>query len=262
MKMKGVLKMGNIAKYRKRKVALLTAAVVASAWMPTAWALPSGETNIQNLVINKNGEKMEVVLRDGNTRGAVDWQSFSIGKNEKVNFSGPDAYKWMVLNRVIGNTASEIYGSLTSGANGTIFLVNPNGILFGENSYVDVGSLVASTMDIKQADFMNMQKNTFVFDETGTNKAVTISKGADITARDGYVAIFAHEIEINNAGTITAPEVAMAGGKSVELSYDDKINLVVNVSNDSKKATVDTKNNYVLMTAKDANNIIGDSIKF
>ncbi len=44
--------MGNIAKYRKRKVALLTAAVVASAWMPTAWALPSGAENVKNLTIS------------------------------------------------------------------------------------------------------------------------------------------------------------------------------------------------------------------
>ncbi|SEH27182.1 filamentous hemagglutinin N-terminal domain-containing protein, partial [Selenomonas sp. KH1T6] len=258
--------MGDIAKYRKRKVALLTAAVVASAWTPTAWALPQNPGNVENLdmTIDEknlpengkiNGKDLEITLKEGFTRGAVDWKSFDIASGEKVNFNGPEALRWMVLNRVTGTESSDIYGSLTSGANGTIFLVNPNGILFGKGAQVDVGSLVASTMDIEPDDFIN---NTFLFNETGKNKAVTIKKGADITARDGYVAIFAHEI--NNAGTITAPEVAMAAGKSIELSYDDKINLVVNVSNDSKKATVDTKNNYVLMTAEDASNIIGDSI--
>ena len=80
----------------------------------------------------------------------------SISAEESVHFSGPKALKWMVPNRVTGGNASEIYGSRTSGVNGTIFLVNPNGILFGENSYVDVGSLVASTMDIEQDDFLNM----------------------------------------------------------------------------------------------------------
>ena len=50
----------------------------------------------------------------------------------------------MALNRVIGNSASQILGQLN--ANGQIFLVNTNGILFGPNSQVNVGALAASTL--------------------------------------------------------------------------------------------------------------------
>jgi filamentous hemagglutinin family protein len=48
-----------------------------------------------------------------------------------------------VLNRVIGQDPSSLLGRLQS--NGRVFLINPNGIVFGTGSRMDVGGLVAST---------------------------------------------------------------------------------------------------------------------
>jgi filamentous hemagglutinin family protein len=48
-----------------------------------------------------------------------------------------------VLNRVIGQDPSSLLGRLQS--NGRVCLINPNGIVFGTGSRMDVGGLVAST---------------------------------------------------------------------------------------------------------------------
>ncbi|MXD18262.1 filamentous hemagglutinin N-terminal domain-containing protein, partial [Escherichia coli] len=80
------------------------------------------------------------------------YDSFSIGKKEKVRFVQPSASS-VALNRVRGKKVSEILGRLES--NGRIFLVNPNGVFFGPSSQVNVGSIVVSTLDLASKDFLN-----------------------------------------------------------------------------------------------------------
>ena len=82
---------------------------------------------------------------------ALNWQSFSIGAGETVLFVQPGANA-VALNRVIGPDPSTLLGNLSS--NGQVFLVNPNGILFGQGASVNVGGLVASTLNITDSDFM------------------------------------------------------------------------------------------------------------
>ena len=78
-------------------------------------------------------------------KAIVDWQSFSIGASESLRILQPGQLS-VLLNRVTGGDPSLILGSLT--ANGQVFLINPGGILFGPNSSVNVGGLVASTLNI------------------------------------------------------------------------------------------------------------------
>ena len=87
-----------------------------------------------------------------NTPGAViNWQSFSIGASEITKFQQQSASS-AVLNRVVGADPSSILGQLQS--NGKVFLINPNGIVFGQGARIDVGGLVASTANITTADFV------------------------------------------------------------------------------------------------------------
>jgi filamentous hemagglutinin family protein len=85
----------------------------------------------------------------GTNRALVEWESFSIGSSAKVIFTQPNAQS-ILINRVTGNAngipASEIYGGIS--ANGRVFLVNPTGIVFGPTTQVNVGSLVATTLDL------------------------------------------------------------------------------------------------------------------
>jgi len=61
-------------------------------------------------------------------RVIINWQGFSIDVNELVKFIQPGSSA-VALNRVVGVDPSSILGQLV--ANGNIFLVNPNGIVFG-----------------------------------------------------------------------------------------------------------------------------------
>jgi filamentous hemagglutinin family protein len=76
---------------------------------------------------------------------------FSIGADELTRFIQQSS-RSSVLNRVVGQDPSLMLGRLQS--NGRVFLINPNGIAFGAGSRVDVGGLVASTLDIGNDDFL------------------------------------------------------------------------------------------------------------
>ncbi len=76
-------------------------------------------------------------------RLAIDWRSFNLANGEHVQFIQPSADA-VALNRILDANPSTILGSLS--ANGRIFLLNPNGILFGASARLDVGGLVAAGM--------------------------------------------------------------------------------------------------------------------
>ena len=145
------------AKPQQRQRLKLHALAVAAAFSSTViapWALanPSGPQVVAGQAsVNAAGANLTVT----NSAGAVlNWQSFSIGAKETTKFVQPNAQS-AVLNRVVGiNGAvdpSVIAGQLQS--NGKVFLINPQGIVFGAGSKVDVGGLVASTRDISNQDF-------------------------------------------------------------------------------------------------------------
>ena len=82
----------------------------------------------------------------------INWQSFSIAPGELTRFVQQNASS-SVLNRITGQNPSQILGALQS--NGKVFLINPNGIVFGANSRVDVNGLVASSLNLTDADFLS-----------------------------------------------------------------------------------------------------------
>lgn len=95
----------------------------------------------------------------------ANWDSFSVAAGEQVIFNQPSSSS-IALNRVIGTKASDIQGRID--ANGQVFLVNPNGVLFGRGAQVNVGGLVASTLDITDAEF-NGNSSRYRFTGPSTN---------------------------------------------------------------------------------------------
>jgi len=87
-----------------------------------------------------------MTINQSSQNAAINWQGFSIGQGESVSFVQPNGSA-VALNRVLGADPSSIMGSLS--ANGKVFLVNPNGVLFGQGAQVNVGGLVASTLNIR-----------------------------------------------------------------------------------------------------------------
>ncbi|MGW8393721.1 two-partner secretion domain-containing protein [Pseudoduganella sp. HUAS MS19] len=140
----------------------------------------------------------------------INWQSFSIGAGELTRFlqQGADS---KVLNRITGQDPSRILGSLQS--NGQVYLLNPNGVLFGQGARIDVAGLVASSLALSDADFLAGRARF-----TGTAGAGKVeNRGQIATPHGGRVYLVAPQVE--NSGIIQAPggAVMLAAGHSVQL---------------------------------------------
>ncbi|WP_431095962.1 MBG domain-containing protein [Polaromonas aquatica] len=154
-------------------------------------------------------------------RLAIDWTQLSTAANEALVFNQPNAQA-IALNRITGSSPSEFLGSLT--ANGQVFILNPNGVLFGAGSQVNVGGLVASTLSMSNADFM-AGSTTFGTDPghagTGSSAGKVVNKGTLTAAPGGYVALLAPEVR--NEGVITASlgTALLAAGNKITLNLDN-----------------------------------------
>jgi filamentous hemagglutinin family protein len=151
------------------------------------------------------------VLTVTNSNGAIiNWQQFNIGAGETTHFAQASASS-SVLNRVLANDPSLIYGTLSS--NGRVWLVNPAGILVGAGGRVDVAGFVASTLNISNADFL-AGRNLFVNDGTAQN---VINQGEIRTPSGGSVYLIGSNV--TNEGLIHTPagETILAAGQTVSL---------------------------------------------
>lgn len=189
---------------------------------------------------------------------AINWQSFGIKAGESVRFVQPSSNS-VALNRVIGSDPSSILGSLT--ANGKVFLVNPNGILFGQGASVNVGGLVASTLAISDANFM---ANNYKLSGAGAGSVV--NEGAINAADGGYVALLgAH---VSNQGVIAAKlgTVALAAGNAMTLDVAGDGLLRVAVNEGAVNALAENggllqaDGGQVLMTAQSAGSLLPSAV--
>ena len=75
------------------------------------------------------------------------FEQFSIPEGNRVYFASPNGIA-NILTRVTGNNISEIFGTLGTDGAANLFLLNPNGIVFGENAILDLnGSFLATTAE-------------------------------------------------------------------------------------------------------------------
>jgi filamentous hemagglutinin family protein len=131
---------------------LYVAIVAATQLMAQqAWAGPEGGQVVGGAgSIDQAGT--ETIIHQHTQRMALDWQSFDVKANERVQFIQPNSSA-VALNRVLSNKGSEILGRID--ANGQVFLVNPNGVFFGKDSQINVGGMLASGLSIDPTEFMN-----------------------------------------------------------------------------------------------------------
>ena len=216
--------------------------------LPTGGQITAGSGTISqsgsNMTVNQLTDKM-----------IANWQTFNIGANAGVTFQQP-GFSSMALNRILGQDPSQIYGRLTS--NGQVFLLNPAGVIFGTGSQVNVGGIVASTLNMTDADFLAGKYN---FTSTGTPGSI-LNQGNITTAPGGVVAFISQNVR--NEGTITAPQgtVALAAGDAVGLDFAGDGLINVNVSQSAVNALVENKGlikadgGMVVMTAKAADALL------
>jgi len=171
------------------------------------------------------------VLSVTNTPNAIiNWQSFSIGSGEITNFIQKSANS-AVLNRVVGADPSILLGALTS--NGRVFLINPAGILIGQGARVDVAGLVASTLNLSNADFL-----AGILNFTANLNAGTIRNNGSLTTPDGG-SVYLVAPQIENNGIITTPkgETLLAAGNTVQLMNTGTPGVSVQITGSSNTAT-------------------------
>ncbi len=200
-------------------LASVTAVLLMAASTTGVYANPTGGTvTTGSGSIVQNGST--TTINQTTNKLGINWQSFSIGAGEKVVFQQPTAAS-VALNRVLSTQSSAIYGQLS--ANGKVFLINPNGLLFAPTAQVNVGGLVASTLNISDSNFL---AGNYAFN--GTTGFVT-NQGSMKTANGGYVVLLGQQVK--NEGTIVANlgTIALGAGKSVTMSIDGKglVNLAV-----------------------------------
>jgi filamentous hemagglutinin family protein len=204
-----------------RVLAAMSVLGIAMAW--GALANPVGGKVVAGTatVVQTSPHRLDIVQKTD--RAIVNWQSFSIGAGEHVNFNQPSVQA-STLNRVTGADPSSILGRLT--ANGRVFLVNPNGIVFDRQARIDVAGIVASTANISDANFM---AGRYRFDEPGNRAATIVNRGHITVAEGGLAALIAPGVA--NTGLIHARlgRVVLASGDTftIDLYGDRLINLAV-----------------------------------
>ncbi|MDI1267843.1 MAG: filamentous hemagglutinin N-terminal domain-containing protein [Polaromonas sp.] len=223
----------------------------------SAYALPTGGVVAAGgASITSGASSTTITQSTANT--VINWQSFGIAAGQTVQFVQPGSTS-VALNRVLGADPSSIMGNLS--ANGRVFLLNPNGVLFGSGAQVNVGGLVASTMSLSDAKFMS---GDYSFTDAGNGSVVN---QGNITAADGgYVALMGKTV--SNQGVISARlgSVALAAGNAVTMDVAGDGLLNVSVAQGAVNALVENggliraDGGRVLLTAQAAGNLLQTAV--
>lgn len=214
------------ARFPLRPIALalacMSAAAPALAQLPT-WnsfivrggsvAVGSGPANLPLTAAGVPSAAGTILpITQATLRAIIDWQGFSIGPGNAVNITQQAGASSVLLNRVTGNELSTIAGAMS--ANGRVFLVNPNGVLFANGASVNVGGLVASTLKMSNSDddFMAGSER-LVFRQDGGVLGTVENRGSITATGGGTVAL------IGGAATNSGSMVAQ-GGTAALVSAD------------------------------------------
>lgn len=205
---------GKTKKSKGREALRITMSLaIACIYSSNAKALPQGPSIASGSVgFVNNGSSMDV--RQKTDRAVINWQQFGIQPGESVNFIQPSSSS-LVLNRITGINSSLIEGKIN--ASGQVFIINPNGVLFGEKAEVSAAGIVASTLGISDKDFM---AGNFQFSKLSTAPAGSVkNSGSIIASQGGYIVLLSDELR--NNGDITAPagRVLMGAGNQVALYF-------------------------------------------
>ncbi len=181
-------------------LAAVIAAPAIGQSLPSGGQVVSGQASIDAPV---NGQ---LTIDQASNKAIIDWDGFSVGKGNTVQFNNGSG---ATLNRVTGTSVSSIDGLLS--ATGSVYLLNPNGVIVGQKGVVSVGgTFVASTLGLDNAGFMAGGDQTFA----GNSTASVVNLGK-VGALGGSVALIGSNVR--NEGSISAPNgtVGLVAGHKV-----------------------------------------------
>jgi filamentous hemagglutinin family protein len=212
---------------RATGVGLVTVAVLAAVLLETVPGVagPNGGTVVGGSATIQGQGSAAVTINQSSQNAIINWQTFNIGQGETTTFNQPNSAA-TALNRVIGGQGpSFLDGTLT--ANGRVFIVNGDGILFGAHSSINTAGFLATTNDIRNEDFMAGKYN---FNIPGLPNASIVNLGKITATTGGFAALVAPGVR--NSGTISAKlgTVSLASGNAFTLDFygDQLITLALN----------------------------------
>ncbi|MFZ4525383.1 MAG: filamentous hemagglutinin N-terminal domain-containing protein, partial [Chlorobium sp.] len=243
---------GKVPSSPLRSIALLATmfATAGHAYAIDPGALPAGaRISTGSATIATSGAKMTV--NQFSQKMIANWQSFNIGENASVHFNQPNSAA-AALNRISDQNPTQIMGSLS--ANGQLFLLNQAGIIFGKTATVNVGGLVASSLNMLDSDFLDAK---YKFTKGGS-AAYILNQGA-INVADGGIFAFISP-KVTNEGSITANSgnALFAAGDQVSLDFNGDGLISYTVDRGAVDALVENKGiikadgGVVVLTAKAA----------
>jgi filamentous hemagglutinin family protein len=178
-------------------------------------AMPSGGVVVGGSAAISQGAST-TTINQASQRAAINWQSFDVGAQARVQFNQPNAAA-VALNRVVGANPSRIAGRID--ANGQLVLVNQDGVQFYRGAQVNTAGLIVSASGISTANFM---AGRMVFDQPA-HPGARIDNAGTLTVREaGLAALVAPAVA--NAGVINAKlgHVVLAGARTATLDlYGD-----------------------------------------
>jgi filamentous hemagglutinin family protein len=209
---------------------------------PPATAVPQLKGIVQgvtNVVHDQAENKLRV--NQEKSKAILDWHSFDIGEKAWTHFNQQGNTEWAALNRIYDKNPSQIFGKLT--ADGKVYLINQNGILFGPTAKVNVHSLVASSLNIadelvggssqrfRAEDFRDVGDDLvfrFVQDAEGnevplpgpvSNHAISSSDPAVGIHADEAGSVFFLAPQVENHGRIDAPsgQIGLVAARDAEI---------------------------------------------
>ncbi|MGR3906657.1 GLUG motif-containing protein [Burkholderia sp. SR8] len=237
-----------------KRLAAAAISLLGFAALP-AFALPTGEAVTHgkaDILRDADGKSMSV--NQHSDKLVTNWQHFSVAGGERVSFRQPGSQS-IALNRVIGNNGSQIHGSID--ANGKVFLVNPNGVLFGAGAQINVGGLVASTQALSDADFV---AGNYRF--AGNSAASIVNDGTIAAADGGSVALLGARVSNNGVIQAKMGRVALGAGNAFKVNFDGSDLLSLQVEGGAVDAQASNggllkaDGGEVLMTARAAGNLL------
>ena len=217
------------------------ALLVSTAWAaPAVDALPTGGQVVQGAAsISQSGAQMDI--NQASHHAVINWQSFDVGADAKVHIVQPDQAA-VLLNRVVTNKPSEIYGNID--ANGQVILVNNNGIVFGKDGSASASSFTATTLDISDQDFMDGKDR---YSSNGSQGEI-VNHGTIEAKSGGYVALLG--AKVTNDGKIVTHNgaVALGAADSIAIPMTSSGKIKMELSASSVNAAVENTKNGVIVT--------------
>jgi len=213
-----------------------------------SWGSGSIETTGSSMTVRQNSENM-----------IADWNSFNIGSSASVEFVQPGSDA-TALNRIHSESPSRIEGQLSS--NGRVFLLNSSGIIIGQDAQVNVGGLLATSLEMADDEFLNGHYQLVGHAHSGdivNNGTIRVPEGgvialvAPVVDNRGYIDARKGEVLLASAGS-----VLLRFGGDDGISYEIDAGAVDAVTGNS--GVVSANGGLVVMTAEAANELSGAAV--